>query len=30
MSTPWCVTDAAAAIDRGVVTTSAHPAGGIS
>lgn len=30
MSTHRCVTDAAAAIDRGVVTTSAHPGGGIS
>jgi len=33
MSTHWCVTDVAAAIDRGVrgvVTTSAHPGGGIS
>lgn len=30
MSTHWCVTDAAAGIDRGVVTTSAHPGGCIS
>ncbi|MDQ1032846.1 hypothetical protein QF035_010428 [Streptomyces umbrinus] len=30
MSMTWCVTYAAAAVDRGVVTTSAHPAGGIS
>ncbi len=30
MSTHWCVTDAATAIDRGVVVTSAHPGGGVS
>lgn len=30
MPTHWFVTDAAADIDRGVVTTSAHSGGGIS
>jgi hypothetical protein len=30
MSTPWCVTDAAAAIDRCLVTTAAHPGGSTS
>jgi hypothetical protein len=30
MSTHWCVTDVAAAIDRDVVTTPAHPGGGLS
>lgn len=30
MPTRWCVTDAAATIDGGVATTSAHPGGDIS
>jgi hypothetical protein len=30
MSNHRCVTDAAATSDRGVITTSTHPGGGIS
>lgn len=30
MSTHWCVIDAAAGIDRGVLTLSAHFGGGVS
>lgn len=30
MSTHGCVTGSAAGVDHGVVTTSAHPGGGIS
>jgi hypothetical protein len=30
MHTHWFVTDAAPGVDRGVVTTSAHPGGGTS